>query len=239
MSLKELGDTIDIHTGGVDHIPVHHTNEIAQSETATGKQFVRFWLHGEFLVIHEGRMGKSEGNALTLASLRERDIDPLAYRFWLLQTHYRQKLNFSWEAVSAAARGFDRLKALIADWPADAKAKPDEKFLNHVQSVLNNDLDTPRALALLWEFAGSTVAPEQKRASLELIDHALGLRLAEAPSGSIPELARTLAAERERARQAKDYARADELRKQIEATGSMVEDTEQGPKLTLKTPRSH
>ncbi len=228
MSLKALGDTIDIHTGGVDHIPVHHTNEIAQSETATGKPFVRYWLHGEFLVIHDGRMGKSEGNALTLASLLERGISPLAYRFWLLQTHYRQKLNFSWEAVEAAARGYERLTSLIADLP-EAKGQVDDAFITAFHSALNNDLDTPGAIARLWEFLGSTADPSTKRASLELVDRALGLQLYSIHASTIPEAITQLASQREEARARGDFKHADELRARIEAAGFHVEDTAQGP----------
>jgi cysteinyl-tRNA synthetase len=228
MALELLGETIDLHTGGIDHIPVHHTNEIAQSEAATGQPFVRYWLHGEFLVIDEGRMGKSEGNALTLETLRRKGFDPLAYRFWLLQTHYRTKLNFTWDALESAARGYDRLKRavnLLGDRPeSDASIDFEKKFLQ----AMNDDLDTPRALATLFDYIRSEGKDRANRQSIGLVDRALGLNLLTRPVFQIPTNIQTLADERETARKQNDWARADQLRSAIEQAGFVIDDTETG-----------
>ncbi len=229
ISLKHLGPTIDIHTGGIDHVPVHHTNEIAQSEAATGQPFVRYWLHGEFLLLDSDRMGKSEGNALTLPVLIEKHFDPLAFRFWVLQTHYRSKLNFSWSAVEAAQSGLERLRQTIRDLgEADPKigcADFEERF----HQAINDDLDTPKALAVMWKMLDADLPASAKLRSLLTFDRVLGLKLAELKPVRIPDEVIKLVKERESARAAKDWTKADELRKQIEETGFAVEDTAGGP----------
>src|SRR3989338_7453590 len=116
MAMKYLGETMDIHCGGIDHIPVHHTNEIAQSEAATGQPFARVWMHGEFLLINNGRMGKSEGNFVTLQTLIAKGFDPLAYRYFTFTAHYASKLNFTWEALQSAQNAYYRLINTIAEW---------------------------------------------------------------------------------------------------------------------------
>ena len=234
ISLKHLGPTIDIHTGGIDHIPVHHTNEIAQSEAATGQPFVRFWLHGEFLLLDSGRMGKSEGNALTLPVLTEKHFDPLAFRFWVLQTHYRSKLNFSWSAVEAAQSGLERLRQTIRDLgEADPKIGCAE-FEEHFHQAINDDLDTPKALAVMWEMLGSDLPASAKLRSLLTFDRVLGLKLDELKPVQVPGEVMKLVKDRESARQTKDWVKADELRKQIEKAGFEVEDKKDGPKVQIK-----
>lgn len=228
MALELLGETIDLHTGGIDHIPVHHTNEIAQSEAATGKQFVRYWLHGEFLVIDEGRMGKSEGNALTLETLRRKGFDPLAYRFWLLQTHYRTKLNFTWDALESAARGYDRLKRAVNQLIAEPEVETSSDFEGKFLAALNDDLDTPRALAILFDYLRSTGKSKISRQSLDLADRALGLNLLTQPVIQIPADIESLVNQRSAARKQNDWRRADELRTAIEQAGYLVDDTEAG-----------
>lgn len=228
MALATLGNTIDIHTGGIDHIPVHHTNEIAQSETATGQPFVRFWLHNEHLVIDQGRMGKSEGNALTLETLKRKGFSPLAYRFWLLQTHYRTKLNFTWDALEAAQRGFEHLCQRVRDLgqadPAIGCAEYEQRFF----TALNNDLDSPKALAIMWEMLGADLPASAKLRSLLTFDQALGLGLGELKPVAVPPEVQKLVTDRESARTAKDWKRADDLRKQIKQAGFGVDDTETG-----------
>ena len=154
MSSKYLGEQFDIHTGGIDHIPVHHTNEIAQAEAAFGKKpWVRYWLHGEFLVMDKGKMSKSSGEFLTLQFLIDKGYDPLAFRFLCLGAHYRKQLMFSWEAMEGASQGYRNLKNRISELKKneisyDAENKKDfyfKKFLNFV----NDDLNIPQALALL------------------------------------------------------------------------------------------
>lgn len=233
MSMKELGPQFEIHTGGVDHIPVHHENEIAQSETATGKSpFVRYWLHGEFLVLPKRRMGKSEGNMITLQDVTDRGIDPLAFRFLCLQTHYRQKLQFSWAALESAAEGYRNLWQHVADLGPDAKigcAEYEQRF----REAINDDLNAPQALAVLHELLKSDYPGHAKRQSVKIMDQVFGLRLDEAQPEKIavPEVVHKLLAQREQARQAKDFARADSLRQAIAKHGFTVDDTPLGPRL--------
>lgn len=234
ISMKYLGPTIDIHTGGIDHIPVHHTNEIAQSEAATGQPFVRFWLHSEFLLLDSGRMGKSEGNALTLPVLTEKHIDPLAYRFWLLQTHYRSKLNFSWAAVEAAQSGLERLRQTVRDLGAADPKVGCTEYEERFHQAVNDDLDTPKALAVMWEMLGSDLPASAKLCSLLKFERVLGLRLNELKPVPVPNEVMKMVNEREQARRDKDWSKADKLRKQIEDTGTMVDDTANGPAIRMK-----
>lgn len=242
MAIKHLGETIDIHTGGVDHIPVHHTNEIAQSEAATGKPFARFWLHGEFLLINSGRMGKSEGNFLTLQSLRNKGFDPLAYRLFVLGAHYRSKLNFSWEALEGAQRAYNKLINIVAEWdePADKTAV----HLYGFNAVINDDLNTPRGLAIMWELIREPATPALTTAvkanTVFKMDEVLGLSLRQKADDlkrkikNAGEDVRALVQEREEARVEKDFKTADRIRDRIDSMGFVVEDTDEGPILKVK-----
>ena len=241
MSLKYLGDaydeqgafhgersrTIDIHCGGIDHVPVHHTNEIAQSEAATGKPFVHYWLHGEFLVVDAKRMGKSEGNFLTLDWLTKEGITPLAYRYFCLMTHYRKPLNFSLEAVLAAQKALQNLQDKIAtmDAPAVGCAEYEAKF----KDSLNDDLNAPQGLAIIWELMKSNYPDNAKKQSLLKMDEVLGLGLKDVPTLTIPPEVQALVDERERVRTAKDFAKADDIRGRIKELGFTVDDTDLGP----------
>jgi len=232
MSMKYLGKTFDIHCGGIDHIPVHHTNEIAQSEAATGQTFVRFWLHGEFLVINEQRMGKSEGNLITLNSLMEQNITPLAYRYFTYSAHYRSQLNLSLTALQSAQRALNNLYAKTAT----LKGKPsghcpdfEEKFL----AALNDDLNLPQALAIVWQLLKSDYPDAAKKKTLYLFDEVLGLDLKNVKPLRVPKEIDNLLKERELARQQKNWARADELRDVIQQKGFSVDDTEAGPVVKL------
>jgi cysteinyl-tRNA synthetase len=151
MSIKYLGATFDIHTGGLDLAPVHHNNEIAQSESACGCQFVRFWLHNEFVNVPEGKMAKSEGTGVTLKILTEKGFSPLAYRYFLLMAHYRTPVTFSWEALEAAQNAFVRMKRLVDSWPDGGKVN--EAYKAMFVEKIENDLNTPQALAVLWTLA--------------------------------------------------------------------------------------
>lgn len=219
---------LDIHCGGVDHVAVHHTNEIAQTEAATGRPLARFWLHGAFLVLAgEQRMGKSEGNALTLRTLQGKMVDPLAYRYFVLQAHYRSPLTFSWQAVEAAQSGWQSLRARALALPS---GQADDIAFQKFMDAVNDDLGTPKTLAMLHEYVGTTGATRETVAKM---DEVLGLQLLEAPaSAEAPADVKTLADQREAARQAKDWAKADELRQQIEAAGWTVRDNSAGFELT-------
>lgn len=238
MAMNTLGDTVDIHCGGVDLISVHHTNEIAQSEAATGKTFVRYWLHGEFLTIEQGRMGKSEGNLLTLDTLKDKTYEPLAYRFLNLNTHYRTPLNFSWESLAAARDGlnnyygkFSSLNKPLVPMPIKmGKDSPEyEKFKNDFLAALNDDLNTPQALAVAWEVLKSSLPDLDKRNLLLEFDKIFALGLDKLKPVSIPTKVTNLVKERELVRQGKDWIKSDELRQQIEQLGFKVEDTDSGP----------
>ena len=241
MALKYLGDaysndgtfygersqTIDIHCGGIDHIPVHHTNEIAQSEAATGKEFVRYWLHGEFLVDGEKRMGKSEGNAMTLEWLKSEGVDPLAYRYFCLGTHYRKPLNFSMAAVMAAGKALANVRDKVAMMPAPAVgcAEYEQRF----QAAINDDLNAPQALAVVWELLKSSYPDAAKKQSLLTMDRVLGLSLAEIKPLTVPAEVTALIEERERVRQDKNFAKADDIRGYVKERDFVIEDTELGP----------
>ncbi|MBU1039313.1 cysteine--tRNA ligase [Patescibacteria group bacterium] len=232
MSMKYLGKTFDIHCGGIDHIPVHHTNEIAQSQAATNKPPANWWLHGEFLVINEQRMGKSEGNLLTLTTLIERNISPLAYRYFTYSAHYRSQLNLSFTALESAQKTLNNLQAKVAmlkGKPAVGCAEFEKKF----QEAVNDDLNMPQALAIVWQMLKSDLPDKAKRKSINLFDTILGLGLKDIETISIPKQIDKLIAERETARQQKNWPRADDLREVIKNQGFYLEDTEAGPVVKL------
>ncbi|MBU0598364.1 cysteine--tRNA ligase [Patescibacteria group bacterium] len=228
MAQKYLGETFDLHCGGIDHIPTHHTNEIAQAEAVTEKPFVNYWLHGEFLVIGKDvRMGKSEGNFITLNTVKEKNVNPLAYRYLVLGTHYRKKLNFTWEALQAAQNALDNLYALVANLgePKIGCAEFEQKF----SEAINDDLNTPKSLAIVWDLLKSDYPNEAKKASLLAFDKIIGLNLRQAKPIAVPKEIKELADKREQARQAKDFTTADKLRDEINKAGFKVEDTLAGP----------
>ncbi len=245
MSVRYLGERFDIHTGGIDLATVHHTNEVAQSECAFGiHPWVGFWMHNEFLSIDgsEGgeKMSKSKGNVKTLADLIARGVDPMAFRYFFLQTHYRQQQAYSDEAIQAAARGYGRLCAIAgslasAEGPTDAALQA--PFLERFREALADDLNAPRAMAVVWEVARHEALPDADRRGLLLaFDEVLGLRLADAkPDDSAPEWERDpridgLLADREAARAEKDWARADRIRDELAAEGIEIVDTKEGPR---------
>lgn len=237
MAMKYLGETLDIHAGGVDHVPVHHTNEIAQSEAATGKPFSRIWMHGEFLLINQGRMGKSEGNFLTLQSLVDKGFDPLAYRYFTFTAHYASKLNFTWDALQAAQNAYHRLINTIATWdePKIGCAEFEQRFTD----AMNDNLNAPQALAVLWELMKSNYPTHAKAESIFTMDKVLGLSLRERAEALASRIAAAgddiheLVAQREKARATKDFSTADRLRDHIRAAGLVVEDTPDGPVLKI------
>jgi cysteinyl-tRNA synthetase len=229
MSSKYLGQPFDIHTGAIDLIPIHHNNEIAQSEAAYGKTFVNYWVHNEFLIVGGDKMSKSLGNFITLETLKEKMISPLAYRYWLLTAHYRSPVNFTFEAVSGAQNTLVRLIKIVMNYPKGGAVIPayKEKFLAHI----NDDLNLPQAVALAWELVGdSSMSDIDKRATLIDFDRVFGLKLDSVPETKeeIPPEIKVLAETREEARKAKDWTKADALRKEIEERGFTVKDTPSG-----------
>ena len=232
MSAKYLGSFFDIHCGGEDHISVHHTNEIAQTEACYGTRLANFWLHGYFLQIgEEQKMSKSGGGFLRVQTLLDKGYDPLAYRLFSLNAHYRAKLNFTWEGLDGAAKALERLRAAAFAWgaPGEINAEFNERFAEPV----NDDLNMPRAMAVVWELVKSDLPEPVKKATLLEFDRVLGLRLAEWQPEEAPVPAEVLALveQRQQARQEKRWQDADALRAQIDAAGYLLEDTPQGPRV--------
>jgi cysteinyl-tRNA synthetase len=235
MSVAYLGAPFDIHTGGVDHIPVHHENEIAQTEAALDTTMSTLWMHGEFLLVDGGRMGKSLGNAYTLQDLETRAVHPLALRYLFLNAHYRSKQNFTWEALAAAQNSLRSLREIASSGPADGKV--DAGFSVRFGAALADDLNLPQALAVTWEAARSdTLTPADRSATLRDFDRVLGLGLGDGPLQTGRTLAKAdqaeverLVAAREQARADKQWQRADEIRDQLKAEfGVTIEDTAAG-----------
>jgi len=231
MSAKYLGEFFDIHCGGEDHITVHHPNEIAQTQACFGTRLANFWMHGYFLQIDDARMGKSVGNFLRLQDLIDRGYDPLVWRYFCLGAHYRTKLNFTWEALDAAVRGFQRLRTAVHEWGEPSQAS--EEHLSRFTEFVDDDLNMPRALALTWDLSRSDLPAGVRKATVLWFDAVLGLRLGEwAPSEeSIPDEIASLVDERKRARAERRWKDADALRARIQAAGYDVEDTAAGPRI--------
>lgn len=231
MAQKYLGDLFDIHCGGEDHIKVHHTNEIAQTEARCGTRLANYWLHGYFLQLNQAKMAKSAGGFLRVQTLLDQGYDPLAYRYLCLTAHYRTQLNFSWDALDAAVTAFERLR--LASFKLGAAGVADAGFVQRFTAEINDDLNFPRALALTWEVLKSELPDAVKKGTLLKFDEALGLSLATwAPrEDQAPAALRELAEARWAAKKAKDFAAADRLRGEIQAAGWEVEDQSGGFKL--------
>lgn len=245
MSMYYLGEEFDIHCGGIDAIPVHHTNEIAQSEAATGKRWVKYWLHGEFLLDDTGKMSKSKGEFLTLGLLKQKGYDPMDYRYFCLGGHYRSQLKFSFESLNTARTArknvCDRVIALKRE-KAVVVALKSEKALLYAQTFdehIQNDLNSPRALADLWGvLKDDTLERDEKYSLIVKFDQVFGLGLAdlnvvEVETIDDPE-ALLLLQKRTDAKKAKDWTLADSIRQQLDAMGYLVKDTASGPSLEKK-----
>jgi cysteinyl-tRNA synthetase len=235
MAEKYLGPWFDIHCGGEDHIPVHHTNEIAQTEAKAGTRLANFWMHGYFLLMNDAKMAKSAGGFLRVLSLVEKGYDPLAYRYLCLTGHYRSQLNFTWDALDAAQTGLDRMRQAFHALPRDAAA-PDAGLVDRFGDELNDDLNLPRALAVAWEALRGDRPPAVRRATLAKLDDVLGLGLEswEPPRVEAPEAVRALAEARAAARKAKQWSEADRLRAELAAAGWEMEDRPDGYALRRK-----
>lgn len=238
MSSKYLGKQFDIHTGGVDHVNVHHTNEIAQSEAAFGTHpWVRFWLHGEFLVMEKEKMSKSLGNFITLQNLIDKGFDPMHYRYFCFTAHYRKPLVFSMSALEGAKQSYENLRQKILNLKSETSVKKLNKteeyrgFLKTFHTRINNDLNIPRALAVLYDTLKSDELDSAQK--LDLVynyDDIFGFNFREMTEETreIPEEILKLVKEREEARKQKDFQRADELRDIIQEKGYSIKDTPDG-----------
>lgn len=231
MSAAHLGSWFDIHCGGEDHIAVHHSNEIAQTQACHGTRLANFWMHGYFLQTNTEKMSKSGGDFLRLQSLTYQGIDPLAYRYLCLTAHYRSQLEFSWDGLRASATGLQRLRDTYYHWPNGQKT--DDTWLNRFRDEINSDLNFPRALAVVWELVRSTTDAAVCKATLRVMDEVLGLGLdAWRPTNyEIPDVVMSLVEQRQAAREIRDWKEADCLRQQIREYGFVVDDTASGPSL--------
>ena len=237
MSMMYLKDHLDIHCGGIDHIDVHHTNEIAQSEAATGDDFFKFWMHGAFLNITGGKkMAKSEGNFLTLAStFIDRGISPLVYRFASFQTHYRKPMEYSDDAIESATNGYRHLRnqvRTIAEAAGSETAEVNGGFKEKFMEAVNDDLNMPRAMAVIQDVLKSDLPDAEKYATVLDLDRVTGLQLDKVlEKESIPPEVQEKVDARIKAREDKDWALSDQLRDEIQALGYMVQDSKEGMKV--------
>lgn len=228
MSSKYLGQPFDIHMGGIDLVFPHHTNEIAQSEAAYGKPLANYWLHAEHLLVDNTKMSKSKNNFYTTKDIIDKNISLLAFKYLTLTAHYRSKLNFTWESLSAAQNALYNLYEELS-----AYSKPGnvlKSYHDGFMTAVNDDFDTPKAIAVIWDMLRSDNAGEDKLATAFEMDKVLGLSLEETwlKSKDMPAEIASMINERENARKAKDFAKSDELRKAIEAKGYLLEDTIDG-----------
>lgn len=230
MAVKYLGPYFDIHCGGQDHISVHHSNEIAQTEACHGTRLANFWLHGYFLQVEEEKMAKSAGEFLRTQSLIERGYDPLAYRYLCLTAHYRSTLSFTWKSLDGAATALARLRRAAHEWGVPGTV--DEQYVQQFTGRVNEDLNTSRALAVVWDLAKSELDNSIKKATLLRFDTVLGLGLGEwrPTEVVVPDAVVELVAQREQARSEKRWQDADSLRDEVRALGYEIEDTPSGPK---------
>ena len=226
MAQRYLGDYFDIHCGGEDHIPVHHTNEIAQTEARVGTRLANFWMHGYFLLANDAKMAKSAGEFLRLGALVARGYDPLAFRYLCLTGHYRTQLNFTFDALDAAATGLARMRAGVHALDGIAEVAPAVDLVERFTAQVNDDLNAPRALALAWETLRGSAPDAVKRATLARFDEVFGLGLVawQPHEAAAPPEVEALAAARAKARAAREWAEADRLRGELHASGWDVED---------------
>jgi cysteinyl-tRNA synthetase len=246
MGIKYLGDRFDIHTGGVDHIAIHHTNEIAQDRAATGKDPARLWLHNEFLLVDGSKMSKSLRNFFNMADIEAKGFDPLALRYLFLTAHYRSKINFTWKSLESAGKALDALRKHAAEWKKSRKKtrnktktkggkKKIEDYDAKFTKSINDDLNTPEALGIVWELVRDSEVGDRDKLKLLLeFDEVFGLRLKDAraePKGSLSDEVRRLITEREEG----EYKEADEVRARLERDfGVVIEDTAKGTKWKFK-----
>lgn len=244
MAIATLGKQLDIHTGGIDHISTHHNAEIAQSECATGKPFVRYWLHNEFITIDNTKISKSLSNGITLRHLLERGFSADDYRYWLFNAHYRSPVNFTFEALTSSKQALYRLKRHVYEEYAGVTPLVSEAYLSRFAACLGKDLDTPAAIALLWEVVKDlSLDKSTKLGTILAMDDVLDIGLSDEPAlgakslgiiakDELPAEIEDLVDGREMARVARNWLEADRLREALNLKGYSVEDTPHGPKVT-------
>jgi len=237
MSKKYLGDNFDIHTGGIDHIPIHHTNEIAQMEPLLDKKpWVKYWLHSNHLNLKEGKMSKSKGDVLRIKNLEEKGYSPLAFRYLVLLTHYRKKIEFDFKLMDAAQTTYTRLKNAISEITNTPTGTSDKKTnkdsLKQFEDAMNNDLNTPKAIQVLWNLIKDKKA-KSKIKTIKKMDEVFGLDLLKKEEIDISKEVQDLVKEREQARRNKDWKKSDELRDKISELGFSIDDTDEGSKIRL------
>lgn len=242
MSQKYLGKVFDIHSGGVDHIPVHHENEIAQNEALTGQKSVDYWMHGEFMLVNNGKMSKSLGNTYTVSQLEEKGYSPLVFRYFCLNAHYRKKLNFTFEGMDAAKTSFERLMGALSAHSVGRAAVCSEKLDSYraeFEEAINDDINIPMALGVLWKMIKEPACAHVYELALKM-DEIFGLSFDKAreyvlemnKQESVPQEVTELAELRKSAKAAKDWTEADRLRGEIAALGYNIKDTKEGYEIT-------
>ncbi len=240
MSLKYLGEQFDIHTGGIDLIPTHHENEIAQSKGRTGKIPANYWLHGEYLLINGGKMSKSLKNVYLLKDIKDKGYDPLVYKLFCYSCHYRNKLNFTWEGIDSAAKSLERLRNAYQihlhgnDELGDVDIRKLSDIEENFHKAINDDMNMPLAMSYVWETAKFEKKNPNVAKLLMKFDTVLGLKIdvmQESNNGEIPEEILGLLEKRKVARDQKDWKKSDEIRDLLKEKGYMVKDTKNGQEL--------
>lgn len=236
MSEKYLGEQFDIHTGGIDHVPVHHTNEIAQSESVTGKQHVNYWMHNNFVNVDGEKMSKSLGNIITLKDIRNKGFSPIAYRYWLLTANYDTLVNFTYEALDGANTAFSKLQKYITEYSKDDNGVVEKGYKEKFCKYINDDINTSRVIALIWELVkDNNVSDKNKKATILDFDKILRLGLADTQAKQeeiIPEKVQELAERRAQARATSNWQESDSLRNEINKLGYEIKDTDEGAEIS-------
>lgn len=237
MGRKYLGEKFDIHTGGVDHIPIHHENEIAQSKGYSGKIPANWWMHCEFLLVDGGKMSKSLNNIYTLEDLKNKGFSPLDYKMFTFTSHYRNKLNFTWDSLESAKIALSRLKEGYnrhAEGIEDVVDSVIADYENKFHGAINDDLNMPLAMSVVWEVVKNPIKSNKFAKLLDKFDEVLGLNLSHKEELELPEEIKDILEERKNARENKDWAKSDELRDKLLDLGYVVKDTKNGVEVTLK-----
>ncbi len=237
MGQKYLGEQFDIHTGGIDLIPTHHENEIAQSKGACGKIPANYWMHGEYLLINGGKMSKSLGNVYLIKDFIERGYDPIVYRLFSYSCHYKNKLNFTWEGIEAASKSLERLKQGYKNH-LEGKDEIDQSIINEYEEkfhkAINDDLNMPAAMSAVWEVVRNDKKSPKLAELLIKFDTVLGLKINEETKKQIEEIPQEildLVEQRKKARENKDWIKSDELRDLIQSKGYEIKDTKEGTEI--------
>ena len=237
MSRKYLGEHFDIHTGGVDHIPIHHENEIAQSKGFCGKNPANWWMHGEFLLVDGGKMSKSLNNIYTLKDLEDKGFSPMDYRMFNFTSHYRNKLNFTWASLESAKIALSRLKEGFnrhSEGNEDVSDEVINEYEERFHKAINDDLNMPLAMSVVWDVVKNPIKSKKIADLLLKFDEVLGLKLGEKEELELPSEIKDILEERKVARENKDWAKSDELRDKLLELGYVVKDTKNGAEVTLK-----